>query len=244
MPFLVPLLALLGIALVLVLGLTLRPEATRQPGGKILAFVAIFLLPALGLWMGFETHVEQAKQRDFCLSCHVMKPYGKSLYVDDDEYVPAAHFQNNRVDRETACYTCHTTYAMFGDVEAKLRGLRHLMVFYSGSIPDTIKLYSPYNNRECLHCHSGARRFEKNSNHHEADTTMAAMKANRLSCMTSGCHDVIHDVHALDDADLWDPSKPAYVRPKAAHSEDDGESGEAAGEAAGEAKSAEEGSTP
>ena len=80
MPFLIPLVILLAIAIVLVLGLAARPENTRQPGGKIFAFVAIFLLPALGLWMGFETHVEQAKQRTFCLSCHVMKPYGKSLY--------------------------------------------------------------------------------------------------------------------------------------------------------------------
>ncbi len=228
MNFLVPLLALLGIALVLVLAVVARPQATRQPSGRILAFVAIFLLPALALWMGVDAHVEQAKQRSFCLSCHVMEPYGKSLYVDDDEYVPAAHFQNNRVSREKACYTCHTSYALFGDVESKLRGLRHLMVYYSGSLPDTIRLYTPYNNRECLHCHSGARRFEKHRNHHEADTTMAAIKANRLSCMTSGCHDVIHDVHNLADADLWDESKPAYVRPKPAHDADaaNGEGGE------------------
>lgn len=231
MPFLIPLVILLAIAIVLVLGLAARPENTRQPGGKIFAFVAIFLLPALGLWMGFETHVEQAKQRTFCLSCHVMKPYGKSLYVDDNEYIPAAHFQNNRIPRETACYACHTTYTLFGDVESKFRGLRHLMIYYSGSIPDTIQLYTPYNNRECLHCHMGARKFEKNSHHYESDTTMTSIKANRLSCMTSGCHDVIHDVHHLEDADFWDPDKPAYVKKKAKPAEDEsGESSESDGE--------------
>src|SRR5689334_21875769 len=95
-----PLLALLGIELILVLALALRPESTRQPGGKILAFVGIFLLPALGLWQGFSAHVEQAKRTEFCLSCHIMEPYGRSLRVDDDEFVPAAHFQNNRIPRD------------------------------------------------------------------------------------------------------------------------------------------------
>ena len=34
-------------------------------------------------------------------------------------------------------------------------------------------------------------------------TTMAAMRSGRLSCLTSGCHDVAHDVHNLKDATLW-----------------------------------------
>jgi nitrate/TMAO reductase-like tetraheme cytochrome c subunit len=194
-----------------------RPEMTRHSGGRILAFLGLFVLPALGLVQGFELHVEQAKQRTFCLSCHIMEPYGKSLMVDDDEYVPAAHFQNNRIPRDEACYTCHTTYTMFGDVNAKLRGLRHLQVQFLGHPPDTIKLYTPYNNRECLHCHRGSRRFESNKHHHEADTTMTAMRENRLSCLTSGCHDVIHDVHSLANADLWQGPEADEAARRAAH---------------------------
>ncbi len=60
----------------------------------------------------------------------------------------------------TACYTCHTDYAMFGTVHAKLEGLHHVYVYWFGTPMKPIRLYQPYNNRECLHCHEGARSFE------------------------------------------------------------------------------------
>jgi hypothetical protein len=76
-------------------------------------------------------------------------------------------------------------------------------VQYVGSVPDTIRLYQPYNNRECLHCHEGARSFLNADAHTETDTTMRSMLANRTSCLTSGCHDAIHDVRSLDGVELW-----------------------------------------
>src|SRR5690348_4349696 len=83
------LIALLAIAIVLVAFLAARPSVTRQPGGRVLAFLGLFLIPVLTLWRGFDEHMELTKTRAFCLSCHVMAPYGKSLLVDDKEYVPA-----------------------------------------------------------------------------------------------------------------------------------------------------------
>ena len=59
-----------------------------------------------------------------------MEAHGKSLYIDDPTYVPAAHFQNNRIPKEQACFTCHTNYTMFGDVYGKIRGLQHIYVYY------------------------------------------------------------------------------------------------------------------
>ena len=85
---------------------TLRTEMTRARGGKILAFVALFLLPALSVWAGLSTQMERATTT-FCLSCHVMTDYGRSLLIDDPSYIAAVHFQNNRVPRDRACYTCH-----------------------------------------------------------------------------------------------------------------------------------------
>ena len=149
--------------------------------------------------------MEHATSTQFCLSCHVMSDYGRSLYVDDPSYVPAAHFQNNRVPRDHACYTCHTDYTMFGGVHAKLRGVRHLYVQYLGTIPapDRIRLYTPYNNRECLHCHAGARRFEEASNHTKTATMLGDITSGRLSCVSSKCHDTVHDVGTLSDATFW-----------------------------------------
>jgi hypothetical protein len=73
-----------------------------------------------------------------------MEKYGQSLHVDDASYIPAAHFQNNRVPRDKACYTCHTDYTLYGGFKSKLRGLRHLQVQYLGKIPGKIELYSAY----------------------------------------------------------------------------------------------------
>ena len=56
---------------------------------------------------------------------------------------------------------------MFGGIKAKLGGLKHIYVYYLGTppSPENIKLYEPYNNRECLHCHAGARSFEEGAVH-------------------------------------------------------------------------------
>ena len=118
-----------------------RPHVTAAVGGKALAFLALFLLPVFTFSFSTAHHLEQATTTTFCLSCHVMEPYGRSLYIDSPDYVPASHFQNNRVPQDQACYTCHTTYAMFGDLRAKLNGIRHVYVNYLGAVPEHHDLY-------------------------------------------------------------------------------------------------------
>jgi nitrate/TMAO reductase-like tetraheme cytochrome c subunit len=196
-------LAVLLIALVIVVLVVARPNITAGRGGKILAFVGLFIFPVLTGMLGFETHFERSKQTRFCLSCHVMEPYGKSLYVDDKKYIPAAHFQNNRVPRDEACYTCHTDYTLYsGGIKAKIRGLRHIYAQYIGTIPQPIKLYKPFDNRECLHCHAGARSFEEGATH---AAMMDDIKSNQMSCLSSGCHDMAHNVAQLDHLKFWRP---------------------------------------
>ena len=183
-----------------------RPAVTATRGGKIFAFVALFLLPVMSIFAaGFE-HVERTKRTSFCLSCHIMEPYGKSLYVDNPQYVPAAHFQNHRIPVDEACYTCHTDYALYGGVHAKLRGLRHIYIQYLGTppAPDKIKLYTPYNNRECLHCHLGARSFQSNAVHM---AILDSLKSNEMSCVTSGCHDTVHNIDSISKAKFWSPER-------------------------------------
>lgn len=182
-----------------------RPSITATRGGKILAFLVLFILPLLCAAMGTSQHLERSKQTAFCLSCHIMEPYGRSLFVDNSSYLAAAHFQNHRVPAEEACYTCHTNYAMFGGVRAKLHGLRHIYVQYLGTppAPEKIQLYEPFNNRECLHCHAGARSFEEGAVHNADPETLPAVKANKLSCLSSGCHEVVHNVGQLNSVKFW-----------------------------------------
>jgi len=187
-----------------------RSEMTRARGGKILAFFGLFLLPALSVGAGFSTQMERAQSTSFCLSCHVMEDHGRSLLVDDRSYIAAIHFQNNRVPRERACYTCHTNYAMFGGIRSKMHGARHVYVQYFGTIPapNQIKLYEPYNNRECLHCHGGARAFEEATAHTKTPEMLGNITSNRLGCTSSRCHDTVHDVGSLADSKFWKASLP------------------------------------
>ena len=194
------LIALLLISLILIAIVVFRPAITNSREGKILAFMAFLILPVLCMIWGASEHIDRSKQTQFCLSCHVMEPYGKSLYVDDPAYVPAAHYQNHRIPVEEACYTCHTDYALYGGLRAKMEGLQHIYVQYLGTIPNTITLYKPYNNRECLHCHLGARSFESNPIH---QAIMDSIKSNQMSCVTSGCHDTVHNVASLDHVKFW-----------------------------------------
>ena len=190
--------------------LVLRPTITVHPGGKILAFGVLFFLPLFCLTAGMDNEMERSKRTSFCLSCHIMEPYGKSLGVDDPSYLAAAHYQNHRVPADEACYTCHTNYAMFGTFKAKLGGLRHLYVHYlkMEPRPQDTQLHEPYNNRECLHCHLGARSFEQGAVHNADPDTLPAVKANKLSCVSSGCHDVVHNVGTLDKVKFWTDEKP------------------------------------
>ncbi len=203
------LIVFLVMAIGLVALLVTRPSLTVARSGKILAFMALFIFPILTTSMGVSEHVERSKTTQFCTSCHVMQDYGKSLWVDDPSYLTASHFQNNRVPRDKACFTCHTDYTMYGDFNAKLRGLRHVYVQYLGTVPQEVKLYTPYNNRECLHCHAGARSFEEGATHLMEDNRLAQMKNGQLSCLTSGCHDVAHNVKELKNATFWVADRPA-----------------------------------
>ncbi len=197
------LLSLILFSAVLVSVLVALPGITASRGGKVLAFLVLFVLPLLCMAIGVSSEVERSKSTSFCLSCHVMEPYGRSLKVDDPSYLAAAHFQNHRVPADQACYTCHANYAMFGGVRAKMHGLRHVYVQYLGKLPQQIHLYEPYNNRECLHCHSGARSFEEGAMHNADPDLLPAVKANKMSCLSSGCHDVVHNISNLNNAKFW-----------------------------------------
>lgn len=194
---------LIGLSVALAITVCIRPGVACTAGGKILVFCVLFLLPVLTLAMVTENRIEHTKQTEFCLSCHTMEPYGKSLLVDDKSYIPAAHFQNARIPRDQACYTCHTDYTLYGGVHAKLRGMVHVYKQYISHPSNPVHLYTPFNNRECLHCHEGARSFEEQVVHTADPQLMADIKSNKMSCTSSGCHDTIHNVTHLGTAKYW-----------------------------------------
>ncbi|MBT5873491.1 MAG: hypothetical protein HOH43_08740 [Candidatus Latescibacteria bacterium] len=191
------------LAMALVCIVIFKPAILRNGAGQILGFFALFLLPLGVGGLGGAIHNDNAQTTEYCLSCHIMDDWGKSLHVDDNEFVPADHFQNYLVSRDKSCYTCHSDYVWYGSVTAKIRGLKHVYVQYLGDMPEPldIELYEPFNNRECLKCHEGARSYYESRHHRKEDDMLARINANALSCMESKCHDVQHNIDELDDYD-------------------------------------------
>ena len=191
----------LGLALLLALAIALRPRL----GDKPFAFVALFALPAVAALMGVNEQLERSHETRFCTSCHVMERYGRSLKVDDATLLAASHYQGGRVPRDRACFTCHTEYTMYGDLNAKLRGLRHVYVNYLGKAPAKLKLYTPYKNRECLHCHEGTRRYLGAQTHQEPADRFEKMGKDQVSCVNADCHGSVHAADEVDTLPLWEP---------------------------------------
>jgi nitrate/TMAO reductase-like tetraheme cytochrome c subunit len=192
------------VSVVLALIFLIRPSVTKATGWKIVAFIGICVLPALCIVGGMNVHMQRSEQTQFCISCHAMVPYGRSLYVDDPSYIPAQHFQNHRVPANEACYACHADYTIYGPLKDKLQGITRIYMQYVSTPPNPIRIKGGYNNRQCLHCHLGARNFEENPVH---AGMMDSLKSNQMSCLTSGCHDTAHNVVALDHVKFWRPGQ-------------------------------------
>ncbi|REJ77146.1 MAG: hypothetical protein DWQ36_17750 [Acidobacteria bacterium] len=175
------------------------PAHTRTRSGRIVALVVLVLAPLSLTAVGARDHLQRAQSTEFCLSCHIMEPYGRSLLADSDVVLAAVHYQNRYVPREKACYVCHTTYTMFGGFDAKITGAKHLWVNVTGTAEQPLELYQPYANRECLHCHGGARRFVESELHGEI---AAELDSGEASCLD--CHGPAHGVDELEALGVWE----------------------------------------
>ncbi len=198
------LIALIVLTIVLAAVFFLRPSITAGATGKALAFVALCVLPALCMRMGLNTHMDRSEQTKFCISCHSMENYGKSLWIDDPSYIPAQHFQNHRVPADMACYNCHADYTIYGPLKDKYQGVKRIYVQYLGTPSKTVQIPGGFKNRQCLHCHLGARSFESNPIH---VAVMDSLKSNELSCISSGCHDMVHNPSEVDHLKMWSPGQ-------------------------------------
>jgi cytochrome c-type protein NapC len=196
------LVALIPLTIVLAVVFLVRPSVTAGVTGKILAFVALCILPALCIATGMSVHTRRSEQTRFCISCHSMESYGKSLYLDDTKYVPAQHFQNHRVPADMACYTCHSDYTIFGHLKDKLKGITRIYLQYVSSPPNPITIPRGFKNAQCLHCHGEARDFEENPVH---SAMMSTLTSNQLSCISTGCHDAVHDASNVNHLKMWRP---------------------------------------
>lgn len=195
LPVILALVAGLGVVVLLFFG---SKTLANQTVGRIVLLVGLVALPLLISAGNVSYGVGKSSTTRFCLSCHEMQRHGKSLFVDSKQALAAVHYQNRLVDREAVCYSCHKDYAMFGDVTAKLNGLRHVWAHYIGGVPNKIELYRPYPNSNCLHCHDDMRRFIEGPAHRPI---LDALTTGKTSCLS--CHRIAHDMAKVDSDDFW-----------------------------------------
>lgn len=130
---------------------------------NFLRFVSLSALPVFLFLFGSFATFEGSKKVEFCQSCHsAMNLYVSDLKEKGSETLASIHY-NNRYIQEGQCYECHVNYGLFGTIQGKIVGLKHLYHWVTNSETANgkkqIKLYNAYQNELCLRCHAGSQRF-------------------------------------------------------------------------------------
>ncbi len=168
----------------------LRGELNGVPG-KVIMLVGVVLLPSFSVATGMLLVFIRAESVEFCASCHhVMQAYADDMNDPEGTGIAAVHF-NNRYIPGNQCYECHTSYGLFGTVEAKLHGIGEVYRYYTRTYSQPIEMWQPYSNIDCLKCHANSKKWLSLDAHVEEDMKEQLFD-DRTSCMD--CHDQGHNV--------------------------------------------------
>lgn len=184
----------LSVLILVLIGLSRVLYRRRQAEGNALwlHLLALGLLPVALVGVGNVAVMEYAKDVHFCGSCHaVMKPYVDDLHKVRGQSLAALHFQH-RAAPGTECYACHADYGLYGTVQAKRAGLRHLYRYLSGSYRLPLRMHTEFSNGLCLKCHDGAKRFMDQEIHLDDGKVSADLRTGQTECVQ--CHRPAHDL--------------------------------------------------
>lgn len=176
------------------------PRLAGSVAGKLALLLGVVLMPIAAMLGGTGYVFDASSRTEFCVSCHEMESHGQSLFLDDPTVLPAMHYQKRLIDRDHACFECHTNYAMFGDLQAKANGLGHVWVHYFGDNQGPFTLYEPYPNHNCLHCHDDSRSYLEAAGH---AGQFEALQADEVSCLK--CHSAGHAHQQVEEGNFWLP---------------------------------------
>ena len=168
----------------------IRGELNGIAGRSIMA-VGVVILPAFSVATGMLLVFVRAGSVEFCASCHhVMQDYADDMKDPDGTGIAAVHFANQYIPGNQ-CYECHTSYGLFGTVEAKIHGIGEVYRYYTRTYDQPIEMWQPYSNRDCLKCHANSRKWQTVDAHTDEDM-QDRLFDDRTSCMS--CHDPGHNV--------------------------------------------------
>ena len=144
---------------ILVYYLVARPPLGRS--AKVVLLFGLGVMPLAVSLAGNISGFEYTLKRDFCGSCHVMRPYVEDAADPTSKSLASIHSRNATFGHES-CYTCHADYQIFGAMTTKANGMKHLFYYiteYSNTGPygeggKPIHLYKKFENTMCVRCHS------------------------------------------------------------------------------------------
>jgi len=164
----------------------------KTPGWTSWGFLVVGagIIPVITSSAGGVLVVKRSERVGLCNSCHLaMTPYVKDMKNPNSQSLAALHYRNRYIE-DDQCYSCHTSYGMFGTVAAKSEGIYDVYRYYTHTFSLPLKMRQPYPNNDCLKCHAGSAKFLAS---HKKDRE--AMFADEVSCMQ--CHDDDNPAHSV-----------------------------------------------
>lgn len=155
-----------------------------EPAHRWMLLIGFAVLAPLAYLLNAGLAIGGAKSVAFCNSCHVMNDYVTDLQNPDSEHLAAQHFQYRWI-ADHQCYTCHSDYGLFGDVGAKMAGLRHVWFYTVGGYEVPLKIRDTYDNQRCLFCHGPVKSYQEIGEHEQ---NAAAIANSTKSCVGGACH--------------------------------------------------------
>lgn len=181
-------------ALIIIWFLAARPALNRTT--KIVLLFGIGVFPIATAGSGNYSGFEATKHRRFCGSCHVMTPYKADTEDPNSQSLAAIHGRNAQFGHEN-CYTCHADYGMFGTIQTKIGGMRHVYEYLfhfrqltlEEAIP-RIHLRQPFKSSTCVRCHTTTAPGWSAVGDHAG--LLKELREGSVGCVGEGCHGPAH----------------------------------------------------
>ena len=123
---------------------------------------------------------ERAERVEFCASCHLtMKSFVDDMKDPKSHSLASLHFRNRYIP-DNQCYSCHTSYGLFGTFEAKKQGLNDVFRYYTRTFHLPITMRQPYPNHDCLKCHAGSVKWI--ASHEDYKDSLFSGEATCMQC--------------------------------------------------------------
>jgi len=167
---------------------------------KIALLFVILVLPFLLASVTGTVAFSRAERVEFCASCHTMTPWVENVTGADSDSLASEHYKHRWIQHDQ-CYTCHSNYGFLGPLQAKIKGVRHVLAFYIGD-HGHISLYEKFPNENCLQCHQEAKTFLEDPNHDPIEDIISG----KDRCVE--CHENVHGVQQPDDQTAAAASPP------------------------------------